>query len=252
MAATIRGLNNITNPHNWWQRKAAVFSAVRSIELATTYSVWKEANKRRKDQSARTGALEIRLDIGTLNIFVSVLYLAVLLSLLCYFFPVQVGCIVKVVSAAVTLDSFITHPLIGWNYGVADLLVCATAALKLQKKGKSVEVHAVQTRAQTKREAKAEQQADVIRQAEQPVIKLPEVLEQNATSPVLVEDPEQDTAETDEGGNATVVEKGEPVAVINDKVDSNVNLGLIIPSMELGRSLGAEYKGGIAQDDTLR
>ena len=67
----------------------------------------------------------------------------------------------------------------------------------------------------------------MIRQEEQPVIKLPEVLEQNATSPVLVEDPELDTAETDEGGNATVVKKGEPVAVINDKVDSNVNLGLI-------------------------
>ena len=74
MAETIRGLNDITNPHNWWQRKAAVFSAVRSIELATKYSVWKEANKRRKDQSDRTGALEIRLDIGTLNIFVSVLF----------------------------------------------------------------------------------------------------------------------------------------------------------------------------------
>ena len=38
---------------------------------------------------------------------------------------------------------------------------------------------------QTKREAKVQQQADVIRQAEQPVIKLPEVLEQNATSPML-------------------------------------------------------------------
>ena len=54
---------------------------------------------------------------------------------------------------------------------MADLLECATAALKLQKKGKSVEAHTVQTRAQTKREAKAEQQAEVIRQAEQPVIK---------------------------------------------------------------------------------
>ena len=63
---------------------------------------------------------------------------------------VQVGCIDKVVSAAVTPDSFITHPLIGRNVGVADLLECATAALKLQKKGKSVEAHTVQTRAQTK------------------------------------------------------------------------------------------------------
>ena len=69
---------------------------------------------------------------------------------------------------------------------------------------------------------------------------------------MLVEDLEQDTAETDEGRNATVVEKGEPDAVINDKVDSDVNLGLIIPSMELSSSLGAEYKGAIAQDDTLR
>ena len=66
------------------------------------------------------------------------------------------------------------------------------------------------------------------------------------------EDPEQDTAETDEGGKATVVEKGEPVAMINDKVDFNVNLGQNIPSMDMGSSLGAEYQGAIAQDDTLR
>ena len=34
-------------------------------------------------------------------------------------------------------------------------------------------------------------------------------------------------------------------------VDLGCNLGLTIPSMEIGVSLGAEYRGAIAHDDTL-
>ena len=40
---------------------------------------------------------------------------------------------------------------------------------------------------------------------------------------------------------------GEPLAVVKDKVDAELNLGLVIPSVELGASLGAEYN-----DETLK
>ena len=45
---------------------------------------------------------------------------------------------------------------------------------------------------------------------------------------------------------------GEPLAVAKDKVDSELNLGLVIPSVELGASLGAEYKGALGSDETLK
>ena len=38
---------------------------------------------------------------------------------------------------------------------------------------------------------------------------------------------------------------GEPLAVPNHSVDPSINIGLVIPAMETGASLGEEYKGAI-------
>ena len=153
---------------------------------------------------------------------------------------VKVGCIDREVMAAVTPDSFISHPLIGRNAGVDDLLQCAIQIRELQQKNTRVEMHAVKTRAMT---AKEEKQAEVTRKEEKVVITKPEELEQVHTlmgpDAVAADNTPQDT-------------NGEPLAVVNKKVDPELNIGLVIPSMELGASLGAEYKGAMESDETLR
>ena len=50
----------------------------------------------------------------------------------------------------------------------------------------------------------------------------------------------------------TLDENGEPLAVVNESIDADVNVGLVIPSMELGASLGDEYKGAMENDETLK
>ena len=156
---------------------------------------------------------------------------------------VQVGCIDMEVSAAVAPDSFLAHPLVGRNVGVDLLLQCGNMAVEQRKKDTSAEAHAVQTRAMTAKEEKEERQAEVIRNAEKAVIRKPEELEQVNTLTV------PDAVEAD---NPPQESNGEPLAVVNENVDPKVNVGLVIPSMELGASLGAEYKGAMEGNETLR
>ena len=156
---------------------------------------------------------------------------------------VKVGCIDREVMAAVTPDSFISHPLIGRNAGVDDLLQCVIQIRELQQKNTRVEMHAVKTRAMTAKEEKDEWQEKVTRKEEKVVITKPEELEQVHTLTV------PDAVEADNTPQDT---NGEPLAVVNEKVDPELNIGLVIPSMELGASLGAEYKGEIESDETLR
>ena len=42
------------------------------------------------------------------------------------------------------------------------------------------------------------------------------------------------------------------VAKVNSEVDGDLNVGLIIPSVKLGASLGAEYCGDLAKDESLK
>ena len=156
---------------------------------------------------------------------------------------VQVGCIDMEVSAAVVPDSFLAHPLVGRNVGVDLLLQCGNMAVEQRKKDTSAEAHAVQTRAMTAKEEKEERQAEVIRNVEKAVIRKPEELEQVNTltvpDAVKVDNPPQES-------------NSEPLAVVNENVDPKVNVGLVIPSMELGASLGAEYKGAMEGVEMLR
>ena len=50
----------------------------------------------------------------------------------------------------------------------------------------------------------------------------------------------------------TLDENGDPLAVVNVSIDTDVNVGLVIPSMELGASLGDEYKNAMENDETLK
>ena len=77
---------------------------------------------------------------------------------------VKAGCVDQVVMAAVMPDSVISRPLLGRNLG---LVQCAVQARDLQRKPPQV---TAQTRAITAKEAKEEQQAVMIREAEQAVI----------------------------------------------------------------------------------
>ena len=165
---------------------------------------------------------------------------------------VQVGCIDKEVSAAVTPDDFMVHPLIGQNVGIDELLECAVVTRALQKKSAGSDVHAVTTRAQSAKEKKAEQQAEVTRLAEQVVITNPEELVQRETSPVEAEESQLNALDVEEDDPTSGQDDGEPLAVVKDKVDADLNLGLVIPSVELGASLGAEYKGALGSDETLK
>ena len=135
-------------------------------------------------------------------------------------------------------DSVISRPLLGRNLGLDELLQCAVQARDLQRKPPQVTAHAVKTRAITAKEAKEEQQAVMIREAEQAVIIKPEELQPAVLEPVV---------------DATQLDKnGEPLAVPNDSVDPSVNIGIVIPVMETGASLGEEYKGAILGDETLK
>ena len=55
----------------------------------------------------------------------------------------------------------------------------------------------------------------------------------------------EDTASAEGNGERTV-------AKVNSEVDGDLNVGLIIPSVELGASLGAEYCGDLAKDESLK
>ena len=176
---------------------------------------------------------------------------------------VKVGCIDREVTAVVTPDSFISNPLIGRNVGIDDLLVCAGMARALQKTGTQVEAHAVKTRAQSKKEAKAEQQAEVTRSAGNPVIRKPEEVEQVVIQTVVRAETRPEVTSPNPGEAAgepeavvdvtpTLDENGEPLAVVNESIDADVNVGLVIPSMEFGASLGDEYKGAMENDETLK
>ena len=176
---------------------------------------------------------------------------------------VKVGCIDREVTAVVTPDSFISNPLIGRNVGIDDLLVCAGMARALQKTGTQVEAHAVKTRAQSKKEVKAEQQAEVTRSAENPVIWKPEEVEQVVVQTVIRAETRPEVTSPNPGEAAgepeavvdvtpTLDENGEPLAVVNESIDADVNVGLVIPSMEFGASLGDEYKGAMENDETLK
>ena len=103
--------------------------------------------------------------------------------------------------------------------------------------------HAVQTRAMTAKEEKVERQAEMVRNAEKAVIMTPEELDQENTLTV------QEAAEVDFTSQDT---NGEPLAVVSERADPKVNIGLAIPLVELGASLGAEYKGAMEEDETLR
>ena len=156
---------------------------------------------------------------------------------------VQVGCIDKVVSAAVAPDVFRAHPLVGRYVGVDLLLQCGTLAVERQKKINPSGAHAVQTRAMTAKEEKVERQAAVVRNAEKAVITMPEELDQENTLMI------QEAAEVDFTSQDT---NGEPLVVVSERVDHKVNIGLAIPLVELGASLGAEYKGAMEEDEMLR
>ena len=162
---------------------------------------------------------------------------------------VQVGCIDKEVSAAVTPDDFMVHPLIGRNVGIDELLECAVVTRVLQKKSAGSDVHAVTTRAQSAKEKKAEQQAEVNRLAEQAVITN---LVKWEASPVEAEESQLNALEVEEDDPTSGQDDGEPLTVVKDKVDAELSLGLVIPSVELGASLGAEYKGALGSDETLK
>ena len=90
------------------------------------------------------------------------------------------------------------------------------------------------------------------RLAEQVVITNPEELVQRETSPVEVEESQLNALDVEEDDPTSRQGDGEPLAVVKDKVDADLNLGLVIPSVELGDSLGAEYKGALGSDETLK
>ena len=87
-----------------------------------------------------------------------------------------------------TPDDFMVHPLIGRNVRIDELLECAVVTRVLQKKSARSDVHAVTTRAQSAKEKKVEQQAEVTRLAEQAVITNQVELVQREASPVEAEE----------------------------------------------------------------
>ena len=170
----------------------------------------------------------------------------------------------KVVNATVTPDSFCPYPLIGRNIGLDDLLECARLAKSAHDVVEPIMQHAVLTRAQVWKEQKLELQAEQTRCAECPLIKKPEEVSQlvattdenseiSLTTPSGTEEGEvsepgleaKDTSEADKNGMQVVAE-------VNSEVGEAVNVGLVIPSIELGASLGKEYRNSLARDDTLK
>ena len=176
----------------------------------------------------------------------------------------RVGPIDRVVKATVTPNSFCPYPLVGSNIGLDNLLECARLAKAAYDVADPIKQHAVQTRAQSKKELKLELQAAETRREEHPLIKKPEEVcqlvattnensETRLTTPPEAEGgsvseprPEtEDTASAEGNGERTV-------AKVNCEVDGDLNVGLIIPSVELGASLSAEYCGDLAKDESLK
>ena len=62
---------------------------------------------------------------------------------------------------------------------------------------------------------------------------------------------EEDLQEAAGVVSTMVIPEEDTQAKVCESVDPNCNLGLIIPAMELGDSLGVEYRAELAGDDTL-
>ena len=91
----------------------------------------------------------------------------------------SVGPIDRVVKATVTPTSFCSYPLVDRNIGLDNLLECARLAKAAYDVADPFKQHAVQTRAQSKKELKLELQAAKTRREEHPLIKKPEEVCQN-------------------------------------------------------------------------
>ena len=166
----------------------------------------------------------------------------------------KVGKVDREVQAAVVPDSYICGPLVGMNIGVDEIYEAIGVARQAIKAEQDATIQAVQTRSQTKKEREAEKVAARTRKAEKPGIRKPEEVE-----PVVIQAEEvteagpggaQEAEETEPGEPDTVAvdtssaqEEGEQmVADVSDDVDVTQNVGLVVPVVEIGASLAAEYK----------
>ena len=156
---------------------------------------------------------------------------------------IKVGCIDALVTAAVAKNGLLKHPLIGRNVGVKLLLDCCRQAVHGDKDIETLEAHAVKTRAQTKKEEREDLTVEAVRQAEQAQIVDPSEVTQTAVA--------EDLQEAAGVVSTMVIPEEDTQAKVCESVDLNCNLGLIIPAMELGDSLGVEYRAELAGDETL-
>ena len=163
----------------------------------------------------------------------------------------KVGPVDTTVTATVVPDQYCTHPLVGRNVGLDNLMECLAIA-KAKLDGKMV----VQTREQERQQQAADLQGEDVRQAEQL-----DVCE--------LEDAENLVMELDEPGVAVVeaeetvdpavaldtvldLEDAEATVMSDTSVDGSVNLGLEIPLIKRGSSLNQEYSHSVMLDETLK
>ena len=92
----------------------------------------------------------------------------------------KVGPVDTTVTATVVPDQYCTHPLVGRNVGLDNLMECLALA-KVKLDGKAVVQHQVQTRAQEQQQQAADLQGEDVRQAEQLDVCEPEEAENSVT-----------------------------------------------------------------------
>ena len=168
---------------------------------------------------------------------------------------VKVGPVDTTVMATRVSDQYCTHPLVGRNVGLDNLMECLALA-KAKLDGKTVVQHQVQTRAQERQQQAADLQGDDVRQAEQLDICEPEEAENSVTE---LDEPGVAVVEVEETVDPAValdkvLDLGDAeVTVMSDtSVDGSVNLGLEIPLMKRGSSLNQEYSHSVMLDETLK
>ena len=165
----------------------------------------------------------------------------------------RVGSVDRKVQAAVVPDSYIFCPLIGMNIGIDEIYEAIGVARQAIRAEQEAKIQAVQTRNQCNKEEQLELEAARTRKAEKPAIQRPEQLKPVITRVEEAEETTPAESETETVDTSSVEEDGEQlVASVTSVVDADKNVGLVLPSMEIGAGLAAEYKGALEVDESLK
>ena len=167
----------------------------------------------------------------------------------------------KIVRAVIVPDMYTHRPLIGMDIGPEDMFKAIGHVMSLQK---SVQVRAVTTRNQSKKEEEAELVVEQTRLSEQISIRNPEQITQATSGEMHGESIAQETGVGDARSVANESVQEDEMEVVETKgeeereegevrviEEASEEAGMQIPLAEQGGSLAAEYKVAVTEDQSL-